>query len=59
MEVDEIKAEDNFKFDLGMSSFDVVCMTEDIKNTFGIALKATDFIKFKTIGLMAEHIDNA
>jgi acyl carrier protein len=42
-----------------MSSFDVVCMTEDIKNTFGIALKATDFIKFKTVGLMAEHIDNA
>jgi acyl carrier protein len=42
-----------------MSSFDVVCMTEDIKSTFGIVLNATDFIKFKTVGLMAEHIDNA
>ena len=57
VEVDEIEAEDNFKLDLGMSSFDTMCMVEDIKSEFGISLTAADFIKNKTVGRMAEHID--
>ena len=57
MEADEIKAEDNFKLDLGLSSFDTVCMTEDIKAAFGVTLTAADFIKHKTVGSMAEHIN--
>ena len=56
VEIDEIKAEDNFKFDLGMSSFDTVCLAEDIKTAFGVTLTAADFIKHKTVGAMAEHL---
>ncbi len=56
MEVDEIKSEDNFKFDLGMSSFDTMCMVNDIKNELGVDLTAVDFIKYKTVGEMAEYI---
>lgn len=56
MEVDEIKAEDNFKSDLGMSSFDTMCMIGDIKSTLGVELGAADFIKHKSVGEMAEHI---
>ena len=56
VEVDEIKSEDNFKLDLGMSSFDTMCMVNDIKNIFGIELTALDFIKYKTVGEMADYM---
>lgn len=57
MEVDEIKAEDNFKLDLGMSSFDTMCMVNDIKTEFGVELKAVDFLNNKTVGEMAKYIE--
>lgn len=56
MEADEIKAQDNFKLDLGMSSFDIVCMADEIKSTFELELTAADFKKHKTVGEMAEYI---
>ena len=58
VEADEIKAEDNFKFDLGMSSFDTVCMVSDIQTEFGIGLTASDFINNKTVGEMSKHIES-
>ncbi|MBO5936339.1 MAG: acyl carrier protein [Clostridia bacterium] len=57
MEADEIKAEDSFKLDLGMSSFDTMCMVAEIESTMGVKLTAADFIKNKTVGEMAEHIE--
>ncbi|MBQ8576106.1 MAG: acyl carrier protein [Clostridia bacterium] len=56
VEADEIKAEDNFKLDLGMSSFDTMCLVNDIKDEFGVELKAVDFVNNKTVGEMAEYI---
>ena len=56
MEVDEIKSEDNFKLDLGMSSFDTMCMVAEIENELGVKLTAADFVKNKTVGEMAEYI---
>ena len=56
VEVDEIKAEDNFKLDLGMSSFDTVCLVSGMNAGFGIEVKPTDFIKYKTVGEMFEYI---
>ena len=58
VEVDEIKAEDNFKLDLGMSSFDTMCLVNDILDTFGVELKAADFVNYKTVGEMAEYLDS-
>ena len=57
VEADEIKAEDNFKLDLGMSSFDTMCMVAEIESTLGIKLTAADFIKNKTVGEIAKHIE--
>lgn len=57
MEADEIKAEDNFRLDLGMSSFDTMCMVAEIESTLGVKLTASDFIKNKTVGEMAKHIE--
>ena len=56
VEADEITAEDNFKLDLGMSSFDIVCVMSDVKTEFGVTLTAADFIKNKTVGEMAKRI---
>ena len=56
VEADEIKSEDRFKLDLGMSSFDTACMVEEIKNEIGVQLTTADFIKNKTVGEMAEYI---
>ena len=57
VEADEIKAEDNFRLDLGMSSFDTMCMVAEIESTLGVKLTAADFIKNKTVGEMAKHIE--
>ena len=56
MEADEIKSEDNFKLDLGMSSFDTMCMVAEIENELGVKLTAADFINNKTVGEMAKYI---
>ena len=56
MEVDEIKSEDSFKLDLGMSSFDTMCMVAEIENELGVKLTAADFVKNKTVGEMAKYI---
>lgn len=56
MEADEIKNEDNFKLDLGMSSFDTMCMVSEIKTVLGVDLTVADFIKHKTVGDMAGYI---
>ncbi len=39
-----------------MSSFDTMCLVTDVKATFGVNLKATDFIDYKTVGEMAQYI---
>ena len=39
-----------------MSSFDIMCLVTDVKATFGVQLKATDFINYKTVGEMAQNI---
>ena len=57
MEADEIKAEDNFKLDLGMSSFDTMCMVAEIESTLFVKLTAADFVKNKTVGEIAKHIE--
>ena len=57
VEADEINAEDNFKLDLGMSSFDIVCVITDVKAELGVELTAADFIKNKTVGEMARRIE--
>ena len=56
MEADEIKSEDSFKLDLGMSSFDTMCMVAEIESTMGVKLTAADFIKHKTVDEMAKYI---
>lgn len=52
----EITAEMTFKKDLGLSSFDTVCMIDEIKATLGVSLDPTDFVKYKTVGEMAQYI---
>ena len=56
VEADEIKTEDSFKLDLGMSSFDTMCMVAEIESVLGVKLTASDFIKYKTVGEMAEYM---
>ena len=58
VEVDEIKAEDNFKFDLGMSSFDTMCLINDIKKELGVEVTPADFIRLKTVGAVADYINS-
>jgi len=56
VEADEIKSEDSFKLDLGMSSFDTMCLITDIDAELGIKLKPTDFVSHKTVGEMTDYI---
>lgn len=52
----EITPELSFKTDLGLSSFDTVCMIEEIKTEFQKSLEPSDFIRHKTVGEMAKFL---
>ena len=58
VEADEITAGTSFKKDLGLSSFDTVCMIDEIKTTLGVKLEPADFVKYKTVGAMADYINS-
>lgn len=58
VEIDEITAESTFRNDLGMSSFDIMCIITDIEVEIGVRLKPTDFVVNKTVGLMAAYIES-
>jgi acyl carrier protein len=44
VEVEDITPESNFRADLEMSSFDTMCLVNDIQDTFGVELQAVDFV---------------
>lgn len=54
---DDITADTNIKSDLGMSSFDLACLSNDIFEEFGIILTADDFRNFITVGKLAKYIE--
>ena len=54
----EIKATSKFNDDLGMSSFDIMCLITDIEVELGVKLKPTDFIIHNTVGKIAVYIDS-
>ncbi len=56
VEADEISAQSSFRTDLGMSSFDTMCLITDIDVELGVKLKPTDFVANKTVGEMAAYI---
>lgn len=53
---EEITAETNLKNGLGMSSFDLVCLSEDIHNEFGVELTVDVFRDCNTVGELAKYI---
>lgn len=52
----EITRSLNFRSDLGLSSFDTVCMTEELKGEFGKDVEPNDFIRYKTVGEMSDFL---
>ncbi len=56
---DEITAETSIKGGLGMSSFDLVCLAEEIHGEFGVKLNAEVFRDCDTIGKLAAYIEGA
>lgn len=57
VEIDDISPKHNLKKDLGLASFDTVCMIKDIEGCFGIKLEVQDFIKSRTVGGLWETIE--
>lgn len=57
VEPDEnITADTSIKEDLGMSSFDLVCLAEEIFAEFGVKLNAENFRNCRTVGKLAAYI---
>lgn len=48
-EEESILPQSNFRKDLGIASFDTVCMTAEINKTLGINIDASDFLKYRTV----------
>lgn len=57
VEADEITSASSFKSDLGLSSFDTMCLITDIEVAMNVKLKPTDFVANKTVGEMAAYIE--
>ena len=45
------------KSDLGLSSFDLVCLGDDIFNEFGVKFTADDFRAYNTVGKLSSYIE--
>ncbi len=56
---DEITAETNIKYDLGMSSFDLICFGDELFDEFGVKLSAENFRECDTVGKLANFIKGA
>ena len=56
---DEITADTKIKSDLGMSSFDLACLANDIRDEMGFSLSAEDFRKYRTVGELAQYIESS
>ena len=55
-EFEDIGENTTFKNDLELSSFDTVCIIEDINTALGVKILAKDFAKHKTVGELATYI---
>ncbi len=56
---DAITADTGIKSGLCMSSFDLVCLSDDIHEEFGVALTADDFRECDTVGKLAAFIESS
>ena len=56
IEADEIKEESRLRTDLGLTSFDIVNMAEDISAEFGITIPDEDIPTLKTVGDYLNYI---
>lgn len=56
---DAITPETNIKSGLCMSSFDLVCLSDEIHDEFGVVLTADDFRECDTMGKLVAHIEKS
>ncbi len=56
-DIDEIEDGMEFKKDLGLSSFDTVCLIADIRKKLGAEVNPSDFVMHKTVGAMRAHLN--
>ncbi len=54
---EEITAHTSIKKGLGMSSFDLVCLSEEIYDEFGVKLNAEVFRDRDTVGSLANYLE--
>ena len=57
-EEENITEASDFKKDLGIASFDAVCMTAEINKVFGINIDPTAFVKHRSVGEMWAYISS-
>ena len=55
-EAEDISDASQFKKDLGLASFDTVCLIQDIKKTMDIECTPGDFVKFNTVGEFKKNV---
>ena len=53
---EEITEASKFRTDLGLSSFDTVCMIDEIEEAIGVKIDIKDFVTYKTVGEMVGYI---
>lgn len=58
VEPEEITEDSKLLSDLSFSSFDLVMLSTEIENEFGVTLSAKNFASVKTVGGIIELIEN-
>lgn len=49
VETEEIKDTDDFRNDLGLASFDTVCLVTELKKEFGTECTPSDFVRNRNV----------
>ena len=56
IEAEEIKEESRLRADLGLTSFDIVSMAEDVSNEYAVTIPDEDIPTLKTVGDYMNYI---
>ncbi len=58
IEPDEITPDSRLLSDIGLSSLDIVMLSSEIENEFGVTMTPKSFASAKTVGGVVEFIEN-
>lgn len=55
---EDITEESRLAEDLGLSSYDIMCILGDLENEFGVTVNEADIVDIRTVGEAVDYIES-